>query len=713
MRLRLTYLLALFFTPICVMGSERYVHTCRFEACPVDTLPVGRDSLTAKQLREAVVKADRGWVEKDKIVFLPTRKEKTLSNSPVTLIKAMHLPFLREKDGLVTNISGEEVTYFINGVKAEKTDISTFWPSQVKRVEYLENPSDPTFEGAKVAVNFIMPEYAVGGVTRLDFYEKMPNSSKAEAATKLVYKKHTFGISLSPEFERIHGDAQSGTETYKNIYYNGTPYSEINRMFTENNYERKNDFNFVLNAKYRTNKFRATHGFSLYWKNDLGSGGNSTDAWSENLFSSTTSAHYSEGKSVKSNITGDYSLTFSEKWYLTTRWGYAYTHSNKLSWTRYQESEKISNRTKEDIHSANFFVMPSFFPSEKFAFQWQNSVSLDWFTSIYSGATNVEQRQVRQDLSSVFKMMWKPVSAFSITPNIGVLATLWKIGDEKYNSVQPYAGIYAKATLSKKLFLSGNVSYHSTAPSAGETSTVMMKSTELLWIKGTPTLKSQDSWSGIIDLTYLTNKWLSLSFHTDFIRMGNISIPTYVVAPREQGGLIKSEINADPFDLFDLSLSMNFRMLDGDLSLHLYPYWRYCHMRGAYAKKYYPFSFNGSIDYTLGNCNFTISYEGPTNAIYDAGMQKYWCRDRWNAEFTYGKGNWYFNIAIEDIFNRKAHSWKTTDAGNYFSHIDMKTWGRSLVLNLTYTFGYGKKVDRSIDIQGSSQIKTSIVGTKE
>lgn len=357
--------------------------------------------------------------------------------------------------------------------------------------------------------------------------------------------------------------------------------------------------------------------------------------------------------------------------------------------------------------------MPSFFPSEKFAFQWQNSVSLDWFTSIYSGATNVEQRQVRQDLSSVFKMMWKPVSAFSITPNIGVLATLWKIGDEKYNSVQPYAGIYAKATLSKKLFLSGNVSYHSTAPSAGETSTVMMKSTELLWIKGTPTLKSQDSWSGIIDLTYLTNKWLSLSLHTDFIRMGNISIPTYVVASREQGGLIKSEINADPFDLFDLSLSMNFRMLDGDLSLHLYPYWRYYHMRGAYAKKYYPFSFNGSIDYTLGNCNFTISYEGPTNAIYDAGMQKYWCRDRWDAEFTYGKGNWYFNIAIEDIFNRKAHSWKTTDAGNYFSHIDMKAWGRSLVLNLTYTFGYGKKVDRSIDIQGSSQIKTSIVGTKE
>ena len=35
--------------------------------------------------------------------------------------------------------------------------------------------------------------------------------------------------------------------------------------------------------------------------------------------------------------------------------------------------------------------------------------------------------------------------------------------------------------------------------------------------------------------------------------------------------------------------------------------------------------------------------------------------------------------------------------------------GRAFTVNLTYTFGYGKKVDRSIDISGPSDAKTSVL----
>lgn len=690
--------------------SEKICYADTTRECR-DSIGTKKDSIGENYLSTAVVSRERGWVENDKIVFLPSRKEKNLSNSPATLIKAMRLPFLREKDGVITSASGQEVTYFINGIKAEKTDISTFWPSQVRRVEYLENPTDPNFEGAKVAVNFIMPEYAVGGVTRLDAFERIPNYFSPEVATKLVYKKHTFGLSVSPRFDRTHGNAINGTEKYKDLYYNGTFYPEISRSYTENRFERENNLYLVLNARYSTKKFRATHGFTYYWVTDLGSGGNSTDIWSENLFNSTTSSHYSEGKKGTPQFSGDYLFTLSNKWFLTAQWGYAYVHSKNNSWNSFRQNEKISNKTKEDVHSATFLVMPSFYASNKVSFQWNTTGSFDWFTSKYMGTANEKQRQTRQSIASSLKMTWKPISALSIAPEVGVHTSLWKIDTEKYHSVKPSARLYLSATLSKKLFLSGSTSFYTAAPSASASSNVIIKSTDLLWVKGNTALKDVVSWSGFLSATYLTCKWLYLSFNTSYSRTNNHFISSYVAATQAQGGLIKSGINAAPNDFLFTNLDFYFRFLNGDLTLRLDPNWRYYRTRGIYSEKYNHFTFDGSIDYTLGDCNFTISYKGLYKDLNDAGMQKNWRHDKWNASFTYGKGNWYFSAEVEDIFNKKAHTRNIYDAINYTSTIDRRTWGRSLVLNLTYTFGYGKIVDRSIDFQGSSQIKTSIVGT--
>lgn len=690
------------------------------DACCVDSLresndsiSTSKDSVSENYLGAAVVSRERGWVENDKIVFLPSRKEKNLSNSPATLLKAMHLPFLREEDGVITSASGQEVTYFINGVKAEKTDISTFWPSQVRRVEYLENPTDPNFAGAKIAVNFIMSEYSVGGVTRLDAFERIPNYTNPEVASKLVYKKHTFGLSVSPRFDRTHGNAVNGEETYKNLYYNSTFYPEITRSYTENSYERENSLYLVFNARYRSKKFRATHGVTYYWVKDLGSGGNSTDIWSDNLFNSTASAHFSEGKKATPQLNGDYLFKFSDKWYLTAQWGYAYAHSNNTSWNSFRQDEKIYNATKEDVHSANILIMPNFLLSEKVSFQWRTTGSFDWFASNYKGTANEKQRQKRQNFASSLKMKWEPVSALSISPEVGVYASLWEIETEKFHSVKPTAGIHLNATLSPKIFLSGNASFYTAAPSASASSTVMIKSTDLLWIRGNTTLKDVVSWSGFLSATYLTCKWLSLSANTSYVRTNNHFVSSYITASQAQGGLIKSSINAAPDDYVSTNLDFYFRFLNGDLTLRLDPSWRYYCARGIYSKRYNHFTFDGSIDYTLGDCSFAITYKGPYKDLNDAGMQKNWRHDKWNASFTYGNGNWYFSVEVEDIFNKKAHTRSIYDATNYISTIDKRTWGRSLVLNLTYTFGYGKKVDRNISLQGSSQIKTSIVGAGE
>ena len=53
-------------------------------------------------------------------------------------------------------------------------------------MQYLEHPADPRYEGASVVVNFIMPEYKVGGVTRVNLFQRFPNNGYYTAASKLV-----------------------------------------------------------------------------------------------------------------------------------------------------------------------------------------------------------------------------------------------------------------------------------------------------------------------------------------------------------------------------------------------------------------------------------------------------------------------------------------------------------------------------------------------
>lgn len=146
------------------------------------------DSIRTDSLHEIEVIGQRRWIENGIINIIPTKKQKHLSNSPASLIGNLHLSFLKEKDGNIVNMAGQSVTIYINGEKANEIDISTFWPSQVKRIEYIENPTDPIYEGNAAVVNFTTSKYLFGGITRLNLIQRVPNYGYYNAASKFAYK---------------------------------------------------------------------------------------------------------------------------------------------------------------------------------------------------------------------------------------------------------------------------------------------------------------------------------------------------------------------------------------------------------------------------------------------------------------------------------------------------------------------------------------------
>lgn len=93
-------------------------------------------------------------------------------------------------------------------------------------------------------------------------------------------------------------------------------------------------------------------------------------------------------------------------------------------------------------------------------------------------------------------------------------------------------------------------------------------------------------------------------------------------------------------------------------------------------------------------------------------MEKSWQQDSWNFTFTYGNGNWYVELEAENIFNNKRKSWTQYISPDYSTMLNSLETGRSLAVKVTYTFGYGKKTDRTIDISGPDSTSSTIYSPK-
>ncbi|MDE6294930.1 MAG: hypothetical protein K2M03_02585, partial [Muribaculaceae bacterium] len=71
-----------------------------------DNVPAADNDTTATYLQEYVVESKNAWIENDKAVFVPTRREKNRANSPATLISSMNIPVIKIDGDVIKDLRG-------------------------------------------------------------------------------------------------------------------------------------------------------------------------------------------------------------------------------------------------------------------------------------------------------------------------------------------------------------------------------------------------------------------------------------------------------------------------------------------------------------------------------------------------------------------------------------------------------------------------------
>ena len=200
-------------------------------------------------LDEVTVTANSTLLYKNKVSFFPSKKEKKISNGGYALLYNMPISVLSVDPLLkrITTNMGDGVEMFINGVPATSTEVQNIMTSNVEKIEYLEQPSDPRFNNARYALNIVVTGYDRGGYTKVDGQQRLVTPS-GDYSLYSHYESGKMTYDLLGGFEY---DKQSHSGEISNTVYN-FPSLTMNKNDYKSGSSRNEQIYATFRVKYAT-----------------------------------------------------------------------------------------------------------------------------------------------------------------------------------------------------------------------------------------------------------------------------------------------------------------------------------------------------------------------------------------------------------------------------------------------------------------------------
>lgn len=671
-----------------------------------------RDSIPVTDLSELVVRSERAWVSDGVFNFIPSKREKKLADSPESLIANMNIPILKVRDGRISTPTGEEVTIFINGEPADDISVSTFWPKNVRKVEFMENPSDPKFRGARNVLNFMVSDYTAGGVSRIRAVQRIPSSGNYTLSSKLTYRRMTYGALF--RYLYVNDNTAEGEDkiTYRDMFYDGTYYPELIRVAHEKESQKKHSFEAAVNATYRKGGFSTVHTISLSAVRRPEAGSESDNQWSHPIFSSSYSSYAHHARSMSPQVSGSYYIPLSGKVSLAAQWKYAFSRNRSFSMSRFGDMDGIETETQEKANSLKGSVNLTYAPTGKLTFLLISRPKIDWYHTSYPSNGNETVNLRKEEYPIHISGYWNPSPVLRLALHPGLYVSRFDNGGTIQHEIRPMLSAGCSWNPSRKLYVSAICTHLFISPSASRLNPALIQNSNLMWTMGNPELASEKEWRTDLSVSWLPVGWFTLSGRAAYSRTEDAPYEIYVPASPEMGGLVRTFGNTPPDDRFEGSLNMGVSLFGNRMQIDLSPQWNFLHARGDYAGNYLNLSFLGAVSYMLDNWRFSTSYTSPRTTVSTSAMGKSKDNDQWDIEVSYSFKDLLVTAGVENILHARHKSSIEFNSPNYSTSYNGSWRGRMAFVRLTYTLGYGKKTSRDFNIDSPANVDSSILEEK-
>lgn len=681
---------------------------------PFQTFSAGTVVMTEEvvALKELKVQADHTYLYSDRSVFIPTARQKNASQTATELLDRMAIPQLAIGGGNgVTTASGAGVAIYIDYLSASKDDIVGMRTTDVKKVEYYEHPSDPRFKGAAYVVNFIMQQYEYGGYAKAyGEYNAFGGSGELPLFAKMKYKKMTydFGVGWSQSYSRH--DYSETRETFRLPMEEGGEQTIV-RDSRVDEAKSSNRTNWsTLRATYASGAATISNSIGVNFdhtpRNDWSGcmeydgGGYTSSDFSQRGYERVNSFSY-EGEWNYGAGSGN-SFSFSPT--------YVYTHTNNMTDFTQTGAGNYLNLAKDNTHQflgmANY--SHSFGKAGSVNAMFQSRITSN--RTVYYGTSDYSDSADTYTLGPGVKYFFQRKKVY-IQAGIGFMWDKVIYQDLKYCQITPWADFFLQFTPTGKHSLSFEFHHANWTPSSSYRSANVIKIDPLMCYTGNPALAPYKSFDPNLRYAFIPSRKLSLSVHAGGWAITNPYSFVYEASP--EGILRTVKQPTGTFSNWNFSGRATLRLLENNLILS-------GQVGANLAHHGYPYELTKtSVNYTLtgqwysGNWNF--------GALYASGRGS--STNFMEASYVYSKSSYYFKAGWANsdwnlqatISNPFRWNWRgsvTTMSSAYYA-FEKQAFAPSdhcqIKLSATYTFGFGKKVERGDEVSQTYGVNSGIL----
>lgn len=655
------------------------------------------DSTKINILNEVVVEGANQYVTSNKSVYYPSSKEIDSSYDVTSLLQRMSIPELSVSpfDGIKT-VSGNDVQIFINYLKANDMDMQAVNIKDVISIEYLDFPNDPRFHGAEHVVNVIVKEYEYGGYTKIwnrtDWKDKVKLSTSA--FQRINYKRMTYDLYFNHSYSDLTHIGTSSTETYNIPKENGG----FNTFTRTQKFIDSKSINttipLTLRIGYQSDKITVRNSIGYNFNNDPIN--RSHGQLNISTLPDETSDNFSFSKSKSNSLSwiGEFYFSLSKGWFLSHKDAFRYSYNNnKYEYeSGYQNTHFVNNsneraysyrgeidleKTFANIHSLNFTA----------------AGGMDYNHVNYTGSTDATEHLGAPNLSGCASYSLNTQSLY-----LGIRGGLsWegrRINRIKHYNSSPFFNFNFSYAYSSKNKTSFFLQYVKSYCSSTAMAPVTIRSNEFMYLRGNPDLKSYPILMGNLSHTFLPNNLFNVSGYINYTGFYNRITEAYFPMQDDQDAIVKTYTQKGDFQCVSIGANLRFKYKN-KLSIRVEPSFSMYHKTGLYRNNYYPFSITTYGTYSINNWYMGYFLCSPKRIVFTD--EERYTKGVLQHEFHFGfsKSGFHTSLSFCNPFRKSRIFRKSileTPYYSSFSNLYSPYHSRCLVFTVTYTLGYGKKI---------------------
>lgn len=669
------------------------------------------DSVKTRELEEVVVEGRNQRLGAEVSTYIPTSKQRNASQTAADLLNRMAIPQIKiSANDDITDLAGNSVDVFIDFLPASKEDLQGMRMQDVKKVEYYDFPSDPRFQGKAHVVNFVMQKYEYGGYVKAYGWENTSNAGQISLFSKLQYKRMTFDIAAGYFYLNQNHTGGDVYETFRLLQSDGS----VN-VFERNSMQGKgkwikNQYWPTFKALYSSDKITILNVVGANFDNTPR---NNSSGFIEYTPAITERVDYSQNSSNRVNsisYSGYWNFILNDRNTINFAPRYAYSHTNTGSLYTEVGSGEFYNAARDNSHqfSGNLTYTHSFGKL--------GSLNAMFQTIITSNNTNYYGTANTSDNARTYRVGPGVQYSLSIGNVYGLVGFGYHWDRQKYlgykdDSAAPWIDFSLQYAPNDRHSIRGEFHHMKSIPSSSYRSAAIIQSNPLMSYTGNPNLVSYGSYDAGVNYSFIPNNNFSLSAFVSTWIVDNRYVYDYV--PSETGILRTIRQPGGGYSQWNYGAYASLRLFDSKLQLTAQLTGTSVHNGEPYNLDKTNLNYALRATYYLGNWNFSGLYYSP-QGYPDGCMVGTWMKTKSYYRISAGWSNSSWNLQLQFV-NFARWNWRSNKSimhSRFYDRIE-QTYSindHALArLSVTYTFGFGKKIQHRDEASQQSGVNSGIL----